>query len=89
MLARSSRNKLITITSTALIIGLVVLVLFLLLEVRSLYHDHLKHDRLNLYKNDLDVISEHFSSVNDDIDQVGKEFDTTNDILSRRVHHGH
>ena len=69
-------NKFASILSTTLIIGLLVIVLILMFNVRTLYHDHMKLKRLQEYKSELDSISSHFDTVHEDIKQVGKEFQT-------------
>ena len=67
-------NKFASILSTTLIIGLLVIVLILMFNVRTLYHDHMKLKRLQEYKLELDSIASHFDAVHEDIKQVGKKF---------------
>ena len=67
-------NKFASILSTSVIIGLLVIVLILMFNVRTLYHDHMKLNRLREYKAELDSIASHFDSVHEDIKLVGNEF---------------
>lgn len=67
-------NKFASILSSSLIIGLLILVLVLMFQVRNLYHDHLKLQRLQEYKNELESISAHFETVQNQVNQVRKEF---------------
>ena len=67
-------NKFASILSTTLSIGLLVIVLILMFNVRTLYHDHMKLKRLQEYKSELDSIASHFDTVHEDIKQVGKKF---------------
>ena len=67
-------NKLASILSTTVIFVLLIFVLFLMFEVRILYHDHLKLHRLKSYRSELDAIQAQFDTVKEDIDQVGKEY---------------
>ena len=72
-------NKFASILSTSMIIALLVIVLILMFNVRTLYHDHMKLNRLRQYKSELDSIASHFDTVNEDIKQVGKEFQMNKD----------
>lgn len=67
-------NKFATILSTSMIIGLLIVVVILMFQVRTLYHDHMKLYRLREYKAELDSIVSHFDIVKDDIDHVKKEY---------------
>ena len=71
-------NKFASILSTSLIIGLLVIVVILMFNVRTLYHDHMKLLRLREYKAELDSIASHFDIVHEDIKQVGKEYQAAN-----------
>lgn len=51
-------------------------------KVRTLYQDHLKLSRLQVYKNELDLIQSHFSNLRDDIEQVSKDFQQTYKVSS-------
>ncbi len=68
-------NKFASILSTSVIIGLIFVVIVLMCQVRTLYHDHLKFYRLRTYKSELDSIASKFGALHEDLDQVGKEFE--------------
>ena len=70
-------NKFASILSTAFLIGLSLIVLCLVFKVRTLYQDHQKLGRLEVYKNELQIITNHYTNLKDDIDQVDKDFRQT------------
>ncbi len=53
MLLLAPKKKLASIASSALLIALTILVIYLLMQVRTLYHDHLKLGRLKSYQVDV------------------------------------
>ena len=70
MISLVSSNKLGSFVSSSVVIGLTVLVLILMFQVRTLYQDHLKLQRLNEYKLEFESVQAHFDSVDEDIDQT-------------------
>jgi len=70
-------NKFASILSTAFLIGLSLIVLCLVFRVRTLYQDHQKLNRFEVYKNELQSIQNHYTNLKDDIDQVDKDFRQT------------
>lgn len=82
MLTRISSGKFATILTTACILCLCICTFYLMFKVRTLYQDHLKLSRLQVYKNELDLIQSHFSNLRDDIEQVSKDFQQTYKVSS-------
>ena len=70
MIARVSSNKFASFLFSAILVSLIVLVLVLMLQVRALYHDHLKLHRLQEYKIELDSIQSQFDNLGEDIEQT-------------------
>ena len=70
-------NKFASILSKFVIIGLSLIVLLLVFKVRILYQDHQKLGRLEVYKNELQSIQNHYTNLKDDIEQVDKDFRQT------------
>ena len=70
-----SSNKFASVLSSTVVIVLIIVVVWLMFQVRTLYHDHLKLRRLLEYKAELEFIHNHFDRVHEDIQQVGEEFE--------------